>query len=1017
MLKKKIVIPVLIVVLLLCTAAAIVYFIDLNRFKPLISNTVKHYTGRELTINGDIRLQAYWPLTLTVEDVAWQNAPWGSRPHMVRAESAAFTVSVTSLLHGEFRFFNIRLQEPAVVLEFNQAGVSNFLLDIPDTKGKGGVPVLAFREILIQNGYFEYNDQRWDLNASVNVNELKADIPGLDKSIEILFSGRFQSLPFSLEGSIGPVMAMIQPDNVLPMDLSVHLGSASARLKGSVRDPVHLKGISLAFAADGPSTREMAGLIGRGDDPELGSFTAAAQLTDRSGRLAIENLAVNIGSAEQLSLAAAGRIGNLMKMKEFDLALGLQTQHIGNLMILAGLPPSPFEAPLSAAVTFKDTVDKQYRLEDFSISVGDETVQGRIDLDFTRLHTVLNMHLQSQHATLGPFDLKTRMRVSFDRLSVEHLELQMGHNELFKAYIIGTADSLRPLEELRFRFKILGNDLARLQTLTKRPLAVRGPYAISGTLSMADQHTAQVSDLKIILSNNSIRGSLKVKIEPDRPMLIGDLAANRLNIERLLTPGTLPDHIQKSLSPVGPSRLIFLLSGPMERPELNSIEFQTQVENLATLEIKGSINNLLAMSGTDLLLALKGSDMANLKQVTGHDIPFNGPYALSCRLNNPAGKTYHLEDLKITASHNTLSGHSIVQLAEPDTTVRVNLGTENLSLEMLAKGRNAMLDRLRVKNNLGPLEVQATAVISDDRHQLKALQINFGQKDFVRMQVKGAVGSLWDLEEIQLDFQISGNRISDLEPIVGRAIPIKGPYDLSGEVSGDAPGSMMLHNLGFTLGDNRFDGQVNLNLAGNIPLIDADISADRVSLIPVAIDQVDPFKQIPDLGPFKLAFKLAVKDNAPALTHLDFQLGRQSTIFTRFHGTVGNLAPIGDVFIDFEVHSRDLSILKDVYSSRYIQAKPFRALGRLHDPRLDNITLTAFEASYGDSDLSGTAGLDLTGGRPSLTAHLSSRKLDLRTFIAPPSQNRPQTRRLCHQPDPVNGSSHGNHLILSPCSR
>ena len=987
--KKKIVIPALIVVLLLCAGAATVYFLDLNRFKPVISNIIKQYTGRELTINGDIRLQAHWPLTLTVEDVAWQNAPWGSRPHMVRAKQAAFAVSIKSLLRGEYRFFKIRLQEPVVILEINQAGVSNFLLDIPDTEGKGVFPVLAFMDIFIQNGHFEYNDQRWNLNASVNVNELAADIPGLDKPIEILFKGSFRDLPFSLEGSIGPIMAMIQPDNVLPMDLSAHLGSASARLKGNVRDPVHLKGISLAFAADGPSTREMTGLIGRDEDPELGSFTAKAQLTDRSGLLAIENLAVNIGSLEQVSLSASGRIGNLIEMKGFDLDLGMETQHIGNLMLLAGLPPSPFEASLSAAVTFTDTADKQYSLEDFSISVGGETVRGRMDLDLTRLHTVLNMQLQSEHATLGPIDLKTRMGVSFDRVSVEHLEFQMGHNALFKAYIIGTADSLSPLEDLRFRFKILGNDLARLQKLTKRPLAVHGPYAVSGNLSMANQHIAQVSDLKIILGNNSIRGSLGLNMESEHPMLIGDLTANRLNLERLLAPGTLPGNIQKSLSPVGPSRLIFQLSGPMERPVLNSIEFQTQVENLASLELKGSINNLLAMSGTDLLIAIKGRDMANLKKVTGSDIPFNGPYALSCRLNDPAGQTYHLEDMEITAPHNTFSGRSMIQLAEPDTTLFVNLGTKNLSLEMLAEGRNPILDRLRGKNNLGPLEVQATAVISDERHQLRALNINFGQEDFVRMLVKGSVGNLSDLEGIGLDFHISGNHISDLETIAGWAIPIEGPYDLSGEVSGHAPGSIMMQNLGFTLGDNRFYGQANLNLAGNIPVIDAEISADQVSLAPVTIDEVDPFKKIPDLGPFKLAFKLVEKDNAPALTHLDFRLGRQSTIFTRLHGTVGSLAPLGDVFIDFEMHSQDLSILKDVYDSRYIQAKPFHALGRLNDPRLDKITLTAFEASYGDSDLSGTAGLDLTKDRPSLIAHLSSRKLDLRTFIASPSQNQP----------------------------
>ena len=106
-------------------------------------------------------------------------------------------------------------------------------------------------------------------------------------------------------------------------------------------------------------------------------------------------------------------------------------------------------------------------------------------------------------------------------------------------------------------------------------------------------------------------------------------------------------------------------------------------------------------------------------------------------------------------------------------------------------------------------------------------------------------------------------------------------------------------------------------------------------------------------------------------------------------GTVGNVNPIGDVSLDFEVHSQDLSILNNAYGSRLIRGVPFQITGRLDDPQPNKITVTALEALYGDSDLSGTASLDFTGDRPSLVAHLSSRRLDLRPFIETPDQGGP----------------------------
>ena len=994
--KKKIIIFSLVIVLLLGTAAAVILSFDLNRFKPFIHRIVQDYTGRELTIKGDLRLAAIWPPTLSAEEIAFQNAPWGSQPDMVRVKRAACSLSLKPLLRRELHLFRIRLEEIELLLEFDRQGTSNFQFGRPDTGKQTAIPGMVFNDIIVQNSYVEYNDARYGLNAAIHVDDLKADIPGLDKPMQFFFKGEFRELPFSLNGSIGPLMAWIQPGYNLNVNLGARLGNAAAQLQGNIRDPLNFKDMALVFTANGPSTREIANLVHWDTVPDLGTFQARAELKDRQGRFAIENLSINVGSPDQVSFSAGGRIGDLAGLKGFDLNLAMQTRRIGNLLRLADMPTPPFEAPLAASGVFSDTAESRFRLDDFILEVGNQTIKGRIGLDRTRDPAVLDLQLASEHAVLGLFTLKTRMSGSSDRVRVDHLELQVGNDELFKAFVTGTVGSLTPLENLSFNFHVMGDDLANLNNITGRKPPPHIPYALSGTLFMANRQSLQVSDVKIILGKNSINGSLGLEMVNAHPQLQGGFTANRLNLQHLLGSAALDGVLGSHLSSVGPTRLAFQVAGPWRKPALNSIDLQTRIEDLAELSLKGSIKNLLALAETDLRFTVNGKDLANLGKILDRDLPLTGPYRLSGVMRNPDGRTYHVEELELTAPGNTLSGRSVVQISNGTVFTEIQLSTPNTSPEVLDTGQNAILDRLLKKKDLGPLKVKAAAVLSDKTSRLEALDLAFGKDEFVRLQVSGAVGDLLNLQDLQLDFQVSGRNIAALETITGKTIPVQGPYALSVGVTGRVPGNIKLRDLDLELGSNRFTGRADLNLTGQIPSIAAKIEAEELFLAPVTLEQVEPLKTFPDLGPLTLALTLAEKDGVPALTQLDLRAGRESTIAVLLRGNVGNLNSLGEVSLDVEVHSQDLSIFNEAFGTRFIEAKPFHAVGRLHDPRLDKITVTALEVAYGENDISGKAALDLSGDRPFLVAHLSSDKLDLRTLIKKIGQNPPPPRT----PDP-----------------
>ena len=107
---------------------------DYNKLKPLITQTVKDFTGRDLTMGGDIDLTIGFPPTLEVHDIAFQNSSWGSEPQMARLKKLQVQVSILPLIKGNLTVNNLILVEPVFLLEKNKSGQSNLDFDVAKKK-------------------------------------------------------------------------------------------------------------------------------------------------------------------------------------------------------------------------------------------------------------------------------------------------------------------------------------------------------------------------------------------------------------------------------------------------------------------------------------------------------------------------------------------------------------------------------------------------------------------------------------------------------------------------------------------------------------------------------------------------------------------------------------------------------------------------------------------------------------------------------------------------------------------
>ena len=85
---------------------------DFNKFKPRIAALAKQYTGRELTLGGDIELGLSLFPTLVVNDVAFQNAAWGSSPQMAKVKRLEVQIDFLPILSGDIHISRLTVVNP-----------------------------------------------------------------------------------------------------------------------------------------------------------------------------------------------------------------------------------------------------------------------------------------------------------------------------------------------------------------------------------------------------------------------------------------------------------------------------------------------------------------------------------------------------------------------------------------------------------------------------------------------------------------------------------------------------------------------------------------------------------------------------------------------------------------------------------------------------------------------------------------------------------------------------------------
>jgi len=115
---------------------------DLDGWKKDMADQVMRISGRRLSFDGNIEFKVSMPPRIIAHDVRIQNAHWGSKKDMLKADMVIAEIDFLPLLVGDVAVPRLRLVGADILVETNAAGEVNWD-DLNNFQTASGGPVTS----------------------------------------------------------------------------------------------------------------------------------------------------------------------------------------------------------------------------------------------------------------------------------------------------------------------------------------------------------------------------------------------------------------------------------------------------------------------------------------------------------------------------------------------------------------------------------------------------------------------------------------------------------------------------------------------------------------------------------------------------------------------------------------------------------------------------------------------------------------------------------------------------------
>ena len=293
---------------------------DPDGLKPRIVAAVKQQTGRDLSLQGPIRLGLSLRPTLTIQGVAFANPPGFSRPEMATLERLDLKLALIPLLSRRVEIDRLVLVKPDILLETDAKGRHNWQF-APETAASAPQPAgpqeaagektathITVATVQIEDGTVTWRDAAAGHSSVVGVKTLDARAASPDANLQLTASATYNGTPFTVAGEFGPLTRLQNPEGNAPWPVRVTLDSSGAKLSvdGAFTQPLEGRGYTVKLAADVPELAALSPFLPGRELPALHDVKVAAEIADKGGKLPeISGLTLHVGPSD-LSRTVAG---------------------------------------------------------------------------------------------------------------------------------------------------------------------------------------------------------------------------------------------------------------------------------------------------------------------------------------------------------------------------------------------------------------------------------------------------------------------------------------------------------------------------------------------------------------------------------------------------------------------------------------------------------------------------------------------------------------------------------------
>ena len=245
-------------------AAIFIANLDWNRAKPYLSAGVSKLTGRQLTINGDLKVDLGWISRVQASQIQFENVAWSKQPRMAEIGHLDAQIDIWQLLKLRLVIPAVTVSEAKLILEKNAAGAANWDFRAAPVVGEAvsqkrtDFPIIE--KLVINDSTLLFANQQTHTQLELKLNQAEA-AGFLDAPVKLKAQGTYQKQPLSLFLDGGSYENLRSSEEPYPLEINFGLGKVKAKIHGNLTEPLAMKGEDVTLDIQGDDMANLFPLI------------------------------------------------------------------------------------------------------------------------------------------------------------------------------------------------------------------------------------------------------------------------------------------------------------------------------------------------------------------------------------------------------------------------------------------------------------------------------------------------------------------------------------------------------------------------------------------------------------------------------------------------------------------------------------------------------------------------------------------------------------------------------------